>query len=246
MNDGTAFPFVMLGLGLMGLDDKSWNLQHWLLKDLLWAISVAIIIGVLSGYIVTKITNYVKVVRNSFYLEDFLTISSISLSYGLALQCDSYGFLAVFANALTIRQLELRQAANKTEVTDLPDDALSFNEQLERIFEVVSVTIVGLLINFQTFSWSCLFVAFTIILIIRPISVFIGTLKASLSLKDKAFLSWFGVRGIGSIYYLFFAINHSQTTIDSTSLLKFTLWTIFFSIFIHGVSVKLILKRYDQ
>lgn len=248
MNDGTAFPFVMLGLGLMGAQGSNWNLNHWIAKDLVWAIFAGLLTGVLSGIFVSKIVSNIKEVRKSYYLEDFLTIASISLSYGLALQINSYGFLAVFANALTIRQLEMRKSSSQAPRKEdrIPDNVLSFNEQLERIFEVVSVGTVGLLIDFRTFSWSALAFALSVILIIRPISVFLGTSFSQMDLKDKTFLSWFGVRGIGSIYYLYFALNHSNSMSGSDILINYTLWTILFSIFIHGISVKIILKRYGD
>lgn len=248
MNDGTAFPFVMLGLGLIDIQNKEWALEHWILKDLVWAITAGIAIGVLSGIGVTKIANHVKEVRKSFYLEDFLTIASISLSYGIALQLHSYGFLAVFANALTIRQLEMRKS--KTGAIDpedrIPDNVLSFNEQLERIFEVVSVGMVGLLIDLRSFTWGALAIALSVILLIRPVAVFLGTSHSGLDLKEKIFLSWFGVRGIGSIYYLYFALNHSGTIAGRDLLINYTLWTILFSIFIHGISAKIILRRYGM
>lgn len=244
MNDGTAFPFVMLGLGLIGTEDLTWNFENWILKDLLWSISAGIVTGVISGIFVTKIASYVKEVRKSFYLEDFLTIASITLSYGIALQIHSYGFLAVFANALTIRQLEMQKSKTSKHEDEISDDVLSFNEQLERIFEVISVGMVGLLIDLRTFSWSALIVALSVILIIRPVAVFLGTSLSGLNFKEKAFLSWFGVRGIGSVYYLYFALNHANSFEGSSSLINYTLWTILFSIFIHGISAKIILKRY--
>ncbi len=246
MNDGTAFPFVMLGLGIMGIEGKKWGLDNWIMKDLLWAITAGVASGVMSGILVTKIATHVKEVRKSFYLEDFLTIASITLSYGIAIQIHSYGFLAVFANALTIRQLDMKKFnADKSQTEDrIPDNVLSFNEQLERIFEVVSVGTVGLLINLRTFSWGALIIALSVIFIIRPVAVFLGTSLSDLDLKEKSFLSWFGVRGIGSIYYLYFAINNTGAIEDRSTLINYTLWTILFSIFIHGISAKLILKRY--
>lgn len=200
----------------------------------------------ISGIFVTKVASHVKEVWKSFYLEDFLTIASIALSYGIALQIHSYGFLAVFANALTIRQLEMQKSKTESikQEDKIPDNVLSFNEQLERIFEVISVGMVGLLINLRTFSWSALIVALSVILIIRPVAIFLGMSKSGLDLKEKIFLSWFGVRGIGSIYYLYFALNHTDLIKDSAKLIDYTLWTILFSIFIHGISAKIILKRY--
>lgn len=238
MNDGTAFPFVMLGLGLIGVD-SDWSFGRWMMLDLFWSIFAGVGIGILCGISVSKAAHYVKYVKRRTYFEDFLTIASIALSYGLAIQCHAYGFLTVFANALTIRQMQTRK---KLKVS-LPDDSLAFNEQLERIFEVLSVGIVGLLIDIRSFAWEYLLYALAIFLLIRPLAIFIGTHFTSLKLKEKLFLSWFGIRGIGSIYYLYYAFNHDSYTGDEKLLLQLVLWTIVLSILIHGISVNFILKK---
>lgn len=238
MNDGTAFPFVMLGLGLIGVD-SNWSFGRWVMVDLLWAIFAGVGIGVLCGISVSKTAHYVKYVKKRTYFEDFLTIASIAISYGLAIQCHAYGFLAVFANALTIRQMQ----TSKKLKASLPDDSLAFNEQLERIFEVLSVGIVGLLIDVRSFAWKHLVYALAIFLLIRPLAIFIGTHFTSLKLKEKLFLSWFGIRGIGSVYYLYFAFNHDSYAGEESILLQLVLWTIVFSILIHGISVNYILKK---
>ena len=77
-------------------------------------------------------------------------------------------------------------------------------------------------------------------------AVFLGTIFSDLNFKEKSFLSWFGVRGIGSIYYLYYAINLTGLTEGSASLINYTLWTILFSVFIHGISAKIILKRFGS
>ena len=248
LNDGTAFPFVMLGLFILSGNSQAWTMSEWIFKDLLWRISGGVAIGCLCGIIISQIAEKVHINKKNTYLEDFITISSIALSYGMALQFHTYGFLAVFANALTIRQIESKKSnfLMRTFKQDLSDKALSFNEQLERIFEFISVSLVGLLIDLRSLTWDCAFVAIAIFLVIRPLSIFLGTSFSDLSFREKSFLSWFGVRGIGSIYYLYYAINHSSFMGDRDLLIKYTLWIIFFSIVIHGSSVKMVMKRWKN
>lgn len=245
LNDGTAFPFVMMGLGLAAISDEKWSLMHWLTVDLVWAIVCGLVTGIITGLVISKLAGHVKHQRKSFYLEDFLTIAAIALSYGLAIQLKGYGFLAVFACALTIRQLELKESTllQKLFKNELPDDALSFNEQLERIFEVVSVVTIGILINLNTFEWRYLALAIVLLFIARPVAVFLGLLKSRSSLKQKSIISWFGIRGIGSLYYLYYSLNHGLRYNEATEVINLTLWCIFFSILVHGISVKPIMKR---
>lgn len=245
LNDGTAFPFVMLGLGLMGaLPD--WSIQSWILKDLIWAVVCGLAVGTLCGYLTSTLANFVKEVRKSYYLEDFLTIGSIALSYGLAIELNGYGFLSVFATALTIRQIELKKSGilNSIFKRQLPEDVLSFNEQLERIFEVISVVSVGVLINLSSFQIEYAIVAIMLLIVIRPLAIFLGNLKALSNFKEKLFISWFGIRGIGSVYYLFYSINHGYENGNMPLVLDVTLWIIFFSIIFHGITAKL--KKFNS
>ncbi|MBA2404372.1 MAG: sodium:proton antiporter, partial [Bdellovibrionales bacterium] len=244
INDGTAFPFVMLGLGLLGAEGKQWNFFNWLTVDLLWAVVCGFAVGMTAGLVISRLANFVRDIKKSYYLEDFLTISSIAISYGVAIQLKGYGFLAVFANALTIRQIELKETGVVKRIfkRELPDDVLSFNEQLERIFEVVSVVTIGLLIDFHSFKWSYLLFALVLFFVIRPLATMTGMMKSSMTLKHKGLISFFGIRGIGSLYYLYYALNHGLKTDHSIVFIQLTLWTILLSIFCHGIAVKPILK----
>ncbi len=244
LNDGTAFPFVMLGLGIAGSEGADWTLFRWFWKDLLWAVSAGLAVGAVSGLLISRAALYVREIRKSFYLEDFLTIGSIALSYGMALQIEAYGFLAVFANALVIRHLEDPETGfGEAEARrELPDNVLSFNEQLERIFEVISVGLVGLLVDLNTLGVGAIMLAFFVFLIARPLAIFTGSATAGLPRADRLFVSWVGVRGIGSIYYLYFVVNHAPGLSGREELIHLTLWVIVFSIFLHGSSVKLLMR----
>jgi len=240
LNDGMAFPFVMLGLGVMGLE-ADWSISHWVKVDLLWAIFGGILIGCLFGFITSLVANFLQKEKRRVYLEDFLTIGSILLSYGLTLELKAYGFLAVFFTALTIRQLELRSSKQKNKFfrSDLPKDVLSFNEQLERIFEFISVVTVGSLVSFNRFEWDFILIAVIFLLVLRPLAVALPLLPIKLTKKERFGTAWFGVRGIGSIYYLFYAMNHGFNSEEATRALDITVWAIVLSLLAHGVSARI-------
>ena len=115
LNDGTAFPFLMLGLGLLGLHDLGSGLWRWVAVDVLWATTAGLGVGGALGTAVGKLVLYMRRThREAVGLDDFLALGLIALAYGIAVACHAYGFLAVFAAGLALRRVE-RMASGRTE-----------------------------------------------------------------------------------------------------------------------------------
>ncbi|MDF2762884.1 MAG: sodium/hydrogen exchanger, partial [Thermomicrobiales bacterium] len=106
-NDGTAFPFVMLGLGLLGLHETGEGGWRWLAVDVLWAIPGGLLVGALLGTATGRLILFLRREhKEAVGLDDFLALGLIALSYGTALLLHTYGFLAVFAAGLALRKIE--------------------------------------------------------------------------------------------------------------------------------------------
>lgn len=248
-NDGTAFPFVMLGLGLMGLHELGdWGLR-WLGIDILWQIVAGLGVGAALGTGTARFIIWLRQKhQDSEILDDFLTIGLIGLSYGVALAINSYGFLSVFAAGLALRRIERLQNKNiaATEAdspsSEVTHDILNFNQQLERLGEVATVILVGALLA-RIFQWSYdLLLIPALLFIIRPVAVTLGLLGSQLKFRQRAMISWFGIRGIGSVFYLTYAIAHGVPTPMAERLVALVLTTIAVSIVIHGISVNPLMK----
>src|SRR5688500_4731781 len=98
LNDGTAFPFVMLGLGLLGLHDLGPAGWKWIAVDVLWAIGGGLAVGAIAGTAVARLVLYLRQHhKEAVGLDEFLALGLLALSYGVALWLHTYGFLAVFA-----------------------------------------------------------------------------------------------------------------------------------------------------
>jgi NhaP-type Na+/H+ or K+/H+ antiporter len=63
---------------------------------------------------------------------------------------------------------------------------------------------------------------------------------------SRAYIAWFGVRGIGSLYYLFYAREHGLSQPLTEQLLALTFSTIAVSIVAHGISVTPLMKLYGR
>jgi NhaP-type Na+/H+ or K+/H+ antiporter len=269
LNDGTAFPFVMLGLGLLGLHEIGPAGWRWFAVDLLWAVVGGLAVGAACGAGIGQLVLYLRRVhREAVGLDEFLALGLIALSYGIALQVHAYGFLAVFAAGLAVRRIEreesheappadVRAAASASgeeqEATDpatapayMARAVLGFNEQLERLGEVAVVIVVGAMLANVEDSAGGLLLAAILFLIIRPLSTMVALSVTSLTGVQRAFIAWFGVRGIGSIYYLSYAVTHGLAGPHAQALADLTFVVVATSIVVHGVSVTPLMKRYDN
>jgi len=256
LNDGTAFPVVMLGLGLLGLHEIGEFGWRWVAVDLLWASSVGLAIGALLGSSLGRLVLYLRRQhKEAVGYDNFLALGLIGLSYGLALQCHAYGFLAVFAAGVALRRVEHKAAmqavtlavtqAGTQAVPDAPANAmLGFNEQLDRIGEVCAVIVIGLLlwaVQWQHASWW--FVA-ALLLAVRPASVALGLAGAHILPAQRRLIGWFGIRGVGSLFYLAYAINHGIDPALAEVLTALVLSVVAASIVVHGISVTPLMSAY--
>jgi NhaP-type Na+/H+ or K+/H+ antiporter len=261
LNDGAAFPFVMLGLGLLGLHDLgSWG-WRWFTIDVLWATGGGLLIGGALGVLVGRVV--VALRRNQVAtsgLDEFLALGLIALAYGLAVLCHTYGFLAVFAAGLALQRVREAPVPNAVASADVAGDGdttpsdrtgsamteavQSFNEQLERIAEVAIVTVLGALLSTVDLHFGAAAFGLFLLLFVRPLSVWLGLIRARVSGDQRVLIAWFGIRGIGSIYYLMYAINHGLPAPLALEICTLTLTAVALSIVLHGVSVTPLMRRY--
>ena len=119
-----------------------------------------------------------------------------------------------------------------------------FNDQLERIVEVAVVLIVGAMLAYVPLASGPFWFVALLLLVIRPLAVWVGLLGASVSSDQRTLISWFGIRGIGSIYYLMFAINHGIAASLAAELMSITLLVVATSVVVHGISVTPLMNLY--
>lgn len=267
LNDGSAFPFVVLGLGLMGAHDLRESVWHWLAIDLAWAVAAGLGVGTICGAGVGKLVLYLRRRhREAVGLDEFLALGLIALSYGLALLVHGYGFLAVFAAGLSMRRIEREESeltappdvveagASVEDQATAPETApaymaravLNFNEQLERLGELAVVLVLGALLADIETAATGFWVAAALFVVIRPLATLIALFRAPLSRPQRAFIAWFGVRGVGSLYYLAYALTHGVAAGPARTLADITLAVVAASIVLHGVSVTPMMKRYSR
>ncbi len=261
MNDGSAFPFVMLGLGLLGLHDLGDFGLRWLLVDVLWATLASIAIGVVGGVALARIGwRLRRVPHQHVLLDDFLGLGLIGVVYGVTVMAHAWGFLAVFFAAVALRQTEnqLAKASLLLHDTKLPDalnpepepvpkvseGSLVFKEHLERVSELTLVLLLGGTLFISSWSWQAVGLALFVFFVARPVSVLVGLWGSGTAGSLRGLSAWFGVRGIGSLYYLMYAIQHGLPEPLALQLMQITLVVVTLSIFLHGTSVKPLMDHF--
>ncbi|MFJ7795643.1 cation:proton antiporter [Pseudomonas sp. NPDC096950] len=282
LNDGVAFPFVILGLLFLQQSGNSsaW-LDDWALKSLLWAVPAGLLTGYWMGHGIGRVTLSMRI-RNAdstFSPNDYLTLALIALAYVAAESIHGYGFLSVFAAGLGLRQAEVKSTGDTQtpaehlvqpvvghqnvepelavhgDVENLEDtqvaagimmgDMLAFGSLVERAMEVFLVTLLGVVLVAH-WDWRALVIAAVLFCVIRPLSVWLIPWGGLLDRRQRSLIGWFGIRGIGSFYYLFYVLNHDLPPSVATLCTDLTLSVVALSILIHGISTQPMLARYER
>lgn len=249
LNDGLAFPFVYFAISLIGINsisspEISGIALNWFLYDFSYRIVLGLIIGATSGYVLSKVI----MSKHGDANKDgenagLILLASVFLTYGITEIFDGYGFLGVFIAALVGKKNLYNQ--NKPEYAKLPH---MFSDQFEKIMMAVLLLWVGyysLSGALNNLTYQEFLTALALIFIIRPISGYIALIIFKGSNLKRLAISIFGIRGIGSLYYLAYAQN-ADDFINIDSIWRVVLVCIIMSIVIHGISSKIIMKKIEK
>jgi len=259
----------MLGLGWLGLHELGEQNWRWFVTDVLWAVIGGLAIGAILGTLLGKMVLCLRRKRREGAGRDeFLAFGLIGISYGAALLAGTYGFLAVFSAGLALRKVgrrhspdhapadarELAEIGPGDEIAADPEQAPAYmadavlvsNERAERLFEVGMVLLVGLMFKSEYLAWPHFVFTALLFLVIRPAAVFVGLVGTHIKLSEQGLLAWFGVRGIGSIYYLMHAVGHKVDFGIAQQFVGLTLTVIGLSVLVHGVSGTPLMKWHES
>ncbi|EAQ05053.1 Na+/H+ antiporter, CPA1 family protein [Pseudooceanicola batsensis HTCC2597] len=232
LNDGLAFPFVYLGLivAAQGFAPQAW-LAEWVLLDVIYRIAV----GCLTGWLGGKALGYVlfRIPGNATLAETgsgVVAIAGVLLCYGSTELVEGYGFVAVTVMGLSLRRIEQEDRFHRK----LHD----FCEAIEHALTAGLLVALGTMLPLLLADLELSHVAMALILlfVIRPLSGWVALAGLRMPSADRAIVSVYGVRGIGSIYYLCYAGSHIEF-VDEHSLWSLVALVILASTLLHGFSV---------
>lgn len=244
LNDGLAFPFVYLAIliSLVGASPDAW-LGEWVALDVLWRTVAGVLIGFGTGKLLSMVFFAAKgkTFRLSEHSEGFVALAATFLAYGAAEMVEGYGFVAVFLCALTIRSAEHNHSYHQV--------LHSYVEQLERLMTVVILVLLGGAIArglLEGIGWTEVLVALAFLLLVRPLAGWLGLMGGKTGPRERLAISYFGIRGIGSLYYVAYALTHGNFDAEARELWALIGLVVALSIVVHGATTAPLMNRLDR
>lgn len=238
LNDGLAFPFVYLALAIATLGSlPAVSALEWVVRDVLYRIAVGAGSGIAIGWLLGKVL-FVYPRGNALAdtVSGVVAFAGILLCYGATELIEGYGFIAVFVAGVTLRRVEAEHEFHRR----LHDFSLSIEHALTAILLVaIGGTIPILWHHLQLWH---LLTAFGLIFVIRPAVAWVSLIGTHIRGRERAVVAFYGVRGIGSVYYLAFAGSHIPV-LNQPGLWAVVTLTIAISTVIHGLSASVVVAR---
>ena len=163
------------------------------------------------------------------------------LAYGVTEMLEGYGFIAVFVCAVTIRAAERTHGFHRV--------MHSYVEQLERLMTVVILVLLGGAIArglLAGIGWTEVLVALAFLLVVRPLAGWIGLARGKTGPRERIAIAFFGIRGIGSLYYLAYALSKGDFNAQAEQLWAFIGLVVAMSIVLHGATTAPVMNRLDR
>jgi NhaP-type Na+/H+ or K+/H+ antiporter len=241
-NDGLAFPFVLLGLFIAGQGGTGW-VAEWVLADVLYAILVGLAVGVGAGRGLAWLVSRLHA-RGALLplLDGWLAMATVLVVYGLTEVIGAYGFLAAFAGGLAFRRYERRHDFHRR-VHDGAHTVEQFAELAILLLLGSTVTLAGLA-EPGLAGWA---LAFVLLFAVRPLVSIVTLTGSRLTLPERVFVGWFGIRGIGSFYYVAVALGAGVLAAEEARVVY---WSVIvcagLSIVLHGITATPASRRIER
>lgn len=243
LNDGLAFPFVYAAIAIAahGLDPAGW-LGGWVLVDVLYKGVVGLVGGIVIGKLLGRL--FFRVERDSLRLarhsEGFQALAATFLAYGLVEVAGGYGFLAVFVAARAIRAAERSHEYHQV----LHD----FAEQIERLLTVLLLLLLGGAVVgglLAPLTLPAALAGLALIFVVRPLAAFAALRGAPGRPSEHWVIATFGIRGVGTFYYLAYAVTHADFP-NEPLLWATAAFVVVVSVVLHGVAATPVMRHLDH
>ncbi|HEX4511337.1 MAG TPA: cation:proton antiporter, partial [Burkholderiaceae bacterium] len=247
INDATAAPLALLALGLLGLVPLGDHGMKWVFQDFLWPMVGGVVLGWLFGRAMGWIVRVLLRRGHGLGWDELLYFGVIILAFGLSRLTATSAFLFVFAAALG-PMLRAHTAEDDQEPhrerEALAERLRNFGERLGRLVEAGMVMLLGVSLAWVQWSLGAVLLALALLFVVRPLAVFCCIPARALPPAQRRLVAWFGIRGVGSMFYLAYALDAGTNPELSTQLADAVLPAIALSIIVHGISATPLMTWY--
>jgi len=242
LNDALAFPFVHIAILISAATFGISAIGEWVIMDVLVKLSVGLAIGIVSGWLFGRILySLPSNTRLSRSGDGFVALGATLVTYTAAEAAYGYGFLAVFVAGYCIRR-----AAKGDDFNERMHD---FADETERLMMMVMLVFFGgMLVSGELLygtGWRDAFFVIIVLAVIRPLCGMISLHGVNMPGLEKVIIACFGIRGLGSVFYLAYALNHGEFA-EAGDLWRILALVIAASILIHGVTVTPVMRRLEK
>lgn len=244
LNDGLAFPFVYLAIVLsVAGSTRGAGFPEWVATDVLWRIGIGMLVGWGTGRLLAAVffASRIEAVRLAEHAEGFVALAATFLAYGTAEMFQGYGFIAVFICAATIRAAERTHGYHRV--------LHGYIKQLERLMTVIVLILFGGAIArglLAGIGWPEVLVASAFLLLVRPLSGWIALTGGKTGPRERTAIAFFGIRGIGSFYYLAYALEAGAFAGQAEALWAMVGLVVAMSVVLHGATASPLINRLDK
>jgi NhaP-type Na+/H+ or K+/H+ antiporter len=243
LNDGLSFPFVMAAIAVANQSAEGFGwVAHWLAYDVVWKLAAGVVmgwlVGRLLGYLTFEMPEAGRIAKTG---DGLAALGFTCIAYGATEVIHGYGFVAVFVAALTLRSVERR--------SEFHGELHDFGEQIERLLMMVLLVCFGSILAEGSLlshaDWRIVLVAVLVLALVRPLAAWVSLLGCRQPLAEKLIVSIFGIRGLGSIYYLAYASGKAK--FENVETIWATVFVvILMSVVLHGVTVTPVMRWIDR
>ena len=242
LNDALAFPFVYAAIAVATVGDPAGWLGRWALDDVLFKIAVGVVGGVVTGRLLALLffRSRRESLRLAAHAEGFVALAATFLAYGLTEVAGGYGFLAVFLCARSIRASERTHEYHQV--------LHHFVEQIERLLLVLLLVLLGGAIVrglLEPLTWATVGLAVAVMVVVRPAAALLALHGAAGTPGQKRVIAAFGIRGIGTFYYLAYA-TAKVAFAEARALWAAAGFAVVLSVAVHGVAATPIMSKLDR
>ena len=232
LNDGVAFPFTWLAITIGAMiTGKEASYFDWFAFDVIYRIIAGIVVGFLSGkgigILLFRVSKKYEILRTR---DGLVAVAATLLVYGITEMIHGYGFIAVFICAITLRHFEKDHQYH--------DKLHSFTDQIERLLLCLLLMIFGGALAMDILkpvNWKIVLFSAVFLLVVRPLFGFLALSSSPMKNRERLAIGFFGLRGMGSIFYLAFAFSKFNFD-NQDELWAIVSLTILASILIHGLT----------